>query len=287
MKYLEIPIRTEESLEYARLETYILDTPAEKIRIKKRPMILICPGGGYEKLSYREGEPLAVHFLSKGYHACVLRYSVAPVRYPVPLLELGEAMKTIHQHAEEWSVDRELIFLHGASAGGHLAGMLGAFWNQEWLAERLGTFADHLKPAGLLLSYPVITAREGEGHLPSFRNLLGENWESERMKYSLELLVNKDTPPAFLWHTGTDATVPVINSIRYTMAMQEKGIPAELHIFPEGEHGLSLASPLVERFDGSGVQECCQSWIDLADEWIQRICKKISKKNDLKENENE
>lgn len=275
MRYLEIPVRMEGSLEYARMETYILDTPTEKIRIKKRPVILICPGGGYEKLSYREGEPLAVHFLAQGYHACVLRYSVAPARYPVPLLELGEAMKIIHQHAEEWKVDTEHIFLHGASAGGHLAGLLGAFWNKKWLAERLDVPSDILRPAGLLLSYPVITAREEEGHLPSFRNLLGENWERERMDYSLELLVNEDTPPAFLWHTATDATVPVMNSIRYVMAMQEKGIPTELHIFPEGEHGLSLASPQVQRFDGSGVQECCQNWISLADEWIRRICEKV------------
>lgn len=275
MRYLEIPVRMEGSLEYARLETYILDTPTEKIRIQKRPVILICPGGGYEKLSYREGEPLAVHFLAQGYHACVLRYSVAPARYPVPLLELGEAMKIIHQHAEEWKVDTEHIFLHGASAGGHLAGLLGAFWNEKWLAERLDVPSDTLRPAGLLLSYPVITAREEEGHLPSFRNLLGESWERERMNYSLELLVNEATPPAFLWHTATDATVPVMNSIRYVMAMQEKGIPTELHIFPEGEHGLSLASPQVQRFDGSGVQECCQNWISLADEWIRRICEKV------------
>ena len=93
MKYLEIPIEVNGSVEDARLETYILDTPVEKIQIKKRPMIVICPGGGYEKLSYREGEPIAMQFLAKGYHACVLRYSVAPARYPVPLLELGQVMR--------------------------------------------------------------------------------------------------------------------------------------------------------------------------------------------------
>ena len=69
MKYLEIPIEVNGSVEDARLETYILDTPVEKIQIKKRPMIVICPGGGYEKLSYREGEPVAMQFLAKGYHA--------------------------------------------------------------------------------------------------------------------------------------------------------------------------------------------------------------------------
>lgn len=273
MKYLEIPLRTEGSLDYVRLETYILDTPEDKIKIRKRPMILICPGGGYEKLSYREGEPLAVHFLAQGYHACVLRYSVAPARYPVPLLELGEAMKLIHSRAEEWCVDVQRIFIHGASAGGHLACMLGAFWNQEWLAEALNTESDILRPAGILLSYPVITAREEEGHLPSFRNLLGDRYEEERMRYSLEELVTEYMPPVFLWHTAEDTTVPAMNSLRMAAALQNQGVPVELHIFPKGKHGLSLAGPLVERPDGSGVEECCQSWIELADSWIRRYSK--------------
>ena len=89
MKYLEISIRAEGSQEYARMETYILDTPVEKIRTKKRPMVIICPGGGYEKLSYREGEPIAIHFMNQGYHACVLRYSVTPARYRQRFWSLG------------------------------------------------------------------------------------------------------------------------------------------------------------------------------------------------------
>lgn len=274
MKYLEIPIQTEDSLEYARLETYLLDTPGEKIRIQKRPMIVICPGGGYYKLSYREGEPLAIHFLNQGYHACVLRYSVLPARYPTPLLELGEVMKLIHGHAEEWHVDTSHIILHGASAGGHLAGMLGVFWNQEWLADRLGTTAETLRPAGLLLSYPVITAMDPEGHLESFRNLLGEEFEKEKERFSLELQVTKDTPPVFLWHTAADESVPVENSFLMAMALKKAGVPVELHIFPEGAHGLSLASPLVERLDGSGLEESCQCWIDLAQAWLKRLCEK-------------
>ena len=162
MRYLEIPIQVEGSLEYAKLETYLLDTPTEKIRIQKRPMVVICPGGGYEKLSYREGEPLAVHFLDQGYHACVLRYSVAPARFPTPLLELGEVMKLIRARAEEWQVDTDHILLHGASAGGHLIGMLGVFWKKEWLAKKLHTSADVLRPAGLMFSYPVVTSSEHE-----------------------------------------------------------------------------------------------------------------------------
>ena len=208
MKYLEIPIEVNGSVEDARLETYILDTPTEKIMIKRRPMVVICPGGGYEKLSFREGEPVAMQFLARGYHACVLRYSVAPARYPVPLLELGQVMRILRSHAAEWLIDTDKIFVSGASAGAHLAGMLGVFWNQGWLADMLETTGDVLKPAGLLLSYPVITSREGKGHLPSFRNLLGEEFEAKRGELSLETQVTADTPPVFLWHTAVDQTVP-------------------------------------------------------------------------------
>ncbi|MEQ3268913.1 hypothetical protein AAA092_02370 [[Clostridium] scindens] len=124
MRYMEIPVRTDCSQPYARLETYILDTPADKIRIARRPMVIICPGGGYEKLSYREGEPLAIHFMNQGYHACVLRYSVVPSRYPAALLELGMAMKLIHEHAQDWHVDTDKT-----SCTVHLQ---AAIWLQAW-----------------------------------------------------------------------------------------------------------------------------------------------------------
>ena len=166
MKYEEIKIQTEGSAEDSRLETYILDTPSDKdLKVQKRPMIVICPGGAYEKTSFREGEPLALHFLNQGYHACVLRYSVAPHRFPTQLLELGTAIRTIHEHADEWKVDEELIFVHGASAGGHLAASYGAFWNQEFMSSGLQTTADVLKVKGLLLSYPVITSDPEYAHM--------------------------------------------------------------------------------------------------------------------------
>ena len=273
MRYMEIPVRTECSQPYARLETYILDTPADKIRIARRPMVIICPGGGYEKLSYREGEPLAIHFMNQGYHACVLRYSVVPSRYPAALLELGMAMKLIHEHAQDWHVDTDKIILHGASAGGHLVASLGVFWHQKWLGEMLKVAPETLRPAGLMLSYPVITSDAATGHLPSFANLLGDQYEAMLEEMSLEKQVTAETPPCFLWHTAADDTVPVENSLLMAMALRKAGVPVELHVFPDGEHGLSLASKLVERADGSGVQEECQQWIGLADAWLGRLCK--------------
>ena len=155
MIYKEIPVQVEGSADYARLQVYIQDTPHDgSLKIEKRPLIIICPGGGYERTSFREGEPIALHFLSKGYHACVLRYSVAPVRFPVQVLEVGQAFRTLRQHADEWNVDMDRIVVQGSSAGGHLAACYGVFWNQDFLLSPLGVKAEEMKPKGIMLSYP-------------------------------------------------------------------------------------------------------------------------------------
>ncbi len=271
MKYMEIPIQTEGSESYAKLETYILDTPAEKIAMKKRPMVVVCPGGAYGKLSYREGEPIAIHFLNQGYHAGVLRYSVTPARFPTALLELGTTMKLIHEHAEEWNVDVKRIILVGFSAGAHLTASLGVFYRKSWFTEKLGVTSEILKVKGMILSYPVISSEEEIGHLPSFHNLLGERFEELKEDLSIEKQVDEYTPPAFLWHTLKDQTVPVENSFVMMSALKKAGVSAELHVFPEGEHGLSLATELVRRADGTGVQTECQKWIELADIWLRRL----------------
>ncbi|EOS81774.1 hypothetical protein C817_00503 [Dorea sp. 5-2] len=272
MIYEEIPVRAEGSADYARLQVYIQDTPQDgSVKRKKRPLILICPGGGYERTSYREGEPTALHFLSRGYHACVLRYSVAPVHFPTQLLEVGCAVRIIRENAEKWKVDTQRIVVQGSSAGGHLAACYGAFWNQELLKEDLDPPAEEWKPGGMLLSYPVITSDPGYAHKGSFENLLGEEYEALAEKVSVEKQVTKDMPPCFIWHTMDDDTVPVENSLLLTEALHREGIPSELHIFPEGEHGLSLASPVVERENGHGVQPECARWIELADAWLERL----------------
>lgn len=271
MRYMEIPIQVEGSGDYVKLETYILDTPVEKIKVKKRPMIIICPGGGYERVSFREGEPIAIHFLNQGYHACILRYSVAPVRYPVSLLEIGSVMKLIHEHAKDWRVDTDKIIVQGSSAGAHLAASLGVFWNQSWLSDTLGVPSEKLRPAGMILNYPVITSEEGIAHSGSFENLLGDKVDELKEKLSLEKHVTKDTPQCFIWHTLDDETVPVENSFLMASALKNAGVPVELHVFPKGIHGLSLADSVNAKADGSCVNEQCAQWVSLADVWFKMI----------------
>ena len=275
MIYKEIPIQVEGSDKTSRAQFYILDTLPDEMKIQKRPIILICPGGGYHKVSYREGEPLAMHFLSLGYHACVLQYSVSPEAfYPTQLLEVTESVRQIHEHAKEWYIDTKKIVLAGASAGGHLAANYCAFWKREFLVEKSGMPREMLKPRGLILCYPVITSDPKYAHMPSFQNLLGDTVEEEAWNLSLDHQITDPMPPCFIWHTATDQTVPLPNSLLLAMALWKAGIPVELHVYPEGIHGLSLANELVECLDGRGVQEECTSWISLVDTWLDRLMKK-------------
>ncbi len=262
-----IAIQAEGSQPYARLCTYILDT-SDEFYIKSRPLVLLCPGGAYSYTSDREAEPLAMRFLAMGYHVAILRYSCAPAVYPTALLELAWAMKLIHAHADAWRVQTDHIFVQGCSAGGHLAASLGVFWQEPWLAERTGVESEALRPAGLILCYPVITSGE-YAHRGSIENLLGGSGTEELLeRVSLEKQVTAQMPPVFLWHTYTDASVPVENSLSLIASMRRYGIPVEFHMYPVGGHGLSTCDEQSAKGDGSCVQKECQSWLPLVKVWL-------------------
>ncbi len=280
MIYEEIKIEAGQAGSAARLQVYMLDTPKDgSLKIRQRPVVLICPGGCYARVSFREGEPVAMQYLAAGFDACVLQYSVAPeAHFPTQVQEVGEAVRCLRAHAEEWSLDPEKIFIQGFSAGGHLAASYGVYWRQEFLANAVGLPAEELKPAGILLGYPVITTDVRYWHAETFENLLGDKFTQCLNTQSLEQQVTRDFPPCFLWHTEEDSTVPVENSLLMASALRAAKVPFECHVFPEGEHGLSLATPLVEREDGSGTEPSCEGWIGLAVAWIHRQCDSITKK---------
>lgn len=272
MIYREIPLKLSGSLPGAKLVLY-MQNYSETMLIQERPCVILCPGGGYQHISEREGESEALQFLAMGMHAAVLHYSVAPARYPVQLVELAWAVRYIREHAGELHVKPEQIFVQGSSAGGHLAACLGVFYGEKWLQEAAGAeHAEMLRPRGLLLCYPVITSGE-YAHKGSFQNLLGEDPEAGLMeKLSLEKQVSGDTPPVFLWHTLTDGSVPVENSLLLVEALRRQQISTAFHLYPEGHHGLALGNRLTAGRDGSHMQECCTSWIGLAGEWLSEIC---------------
>lgn len=246
------------------LTTYIIDDPMELNR--KRGAVLICPGGGYKHFSLRESEPIALKFISAGYHAFVLNYCVAPNRYPEGLKDASNAMVLIRERSEEWNIDADKIAICGFSAGGHLAASLCTFFDDK----DLGTSGGLNKPNALILSYPVITSGKF-AHRGSFENLLGDNADKAMIeKMSLENQINSKIPPVFLWHTYTDNSVPVENSLMYAMSLKKYGIPLEMHIFPSGGHGLSLATKEVAKND-DGVYPNVAVWIDLAVTWLDNL----------------
>lgn len=269
MIYNEFDMAVEGSIGNPTLTTYLIDA-SEGLLVNERPMVIICPGGGYNHVSPREGELLALQFLAMGCHAAVLRYSVSPAVYPTQLLELGKAVALVRKNTEKWHIQKDKILIQGSSAGGHLAASFGCFWKKEFLVKEAGGNEELLRPDGLILSYPVITSGES-AHRGSFEMLLGDRYEELLEEMSLEKQVNEDTPRTFLWHTFEDAAVPVENSLLFAQALCRKKIPVEFHLYPKGGHGLGLGNELTCSPTGKEIQPEVTTWITLVKTFIENL----------------
>ncbi len=272
---LEVPYEKYECKKIGKpavLNTYILrDYPHNHI-VKMRPAVIICPGGGYEHVSEREAEPVAVQFNAMGYHAFVLNYSVKGEGiYPAPMLELAKAVLTVRENAENWHIDKNKVLVCGFSAGGHLAAYLGTCYEEDYLSEAFQVTSEALRPDGIILSYPVITSGE-YAHRESFENLLGDRYQELVESVSLEKRVTKNTPKTFLWTTMTDDTVPVENSLMLISAYRKEGVSMEAHLFPAGRHGMSICTEETSvKSDKSDINEACQAWIPLVRKWMEEF----------------
>ena len=262
----ELNVAVQGSQPYLKASVYLHELD-ETFTFPTRPLIIVCPGGGYRFTSAREADPIALQFNAMGYHAAILRYSVSPgAHFPTALLELGNLLSQIRSHSEEWHVDPDRIAVIGFSAGGHLACSYCCLWNEPWVAETLGVPTEQLRPNGMLLSYPVITSGE-KAHQGSFQELLGDEYEARKDELSLEHRVTEAVPPAFIWHTWEDGSVPVENSLLLVSALAAKKIPCEFHVFQHGGHGLSLANWTVNNFTDDLP---CAQWIPLLHTWLER-----------------
>lgn len=243
----EIAMRTEKisiggSSTGVTLTSYLLDTCAE-YRVK-RPGILILPGGGYSYCSDREAEPVAMAFLSEGFHAFVLRYSCANRSvWPAPLRDAEKAMRILQKNAEEWLLDIGKIAVAGFSAGGHLAAALGTMGK--------------LRPNAMILGYPCI--------LQSLSSLMATPMPG------LDTEVDEHTPPAFLFTTYEDQVVPVQNSLSFLSALNAWHIPFEAHIFQKGGHGLSLAKAVTAVGREGYVNEDVAQWFPMCVRWLGHL----------------
>ena len=246
-------------------ESYI-DTYVSELRYKKRDAMLVIPGGGYLHVcADREGEAVAEAYLARGFNAFVLKYRVGEGhRYPEQLIDAARAMLHIRANAERYNVDPCRVFAVGFSAGAHLAGTLGLLSGDDVLLDELGVTESDIKPQGIVLSYPVVSAYSPT-HEGSFVNLLGKPFdlltEEERDKFSLECNVTPSSPPAFIWHTSTDGGVPPLGSMRLASAYINAGVAVSLHIYPYGPHGISLADEF-SNSSAAGVQPLAQGWIN-------------------------
>lgn len=205
---------------------------------QKRPCLLVCPGGGYEFCSQRESEPIALHFLPEGFNVFVLTYSVSPNRFPTQITEVAATMELIHQNADMWNCDINRVAIIGFSAGGHLA----AHYSTSYDCDAVRARFPNSKPVNAsILSYPVITSDERYAHMGSFENLVGHLplTQDEHQFFSCDCRVSAKTPPTFLWHTATDDVVPVMNALLYAQALNRYNVPMEIHIYPQGRHGLA------------------------------------------------
>ena len=221
--------------------------------------VIICPGGGYGMRADHEGEPIARWLNTLGISAFVLRYRVAPYRYPRALQDAQRAIRTVRHHADQFRVDTGRIGILGFSAGGHLASTAGVLFDSGD-SEANDPIEHHSsRPDLMILCYPVISMQDEFGHQGSKENLLGRTPEEELVNLlSSELQVGADTPPAFMWHTSDDEAVPVENSLIFAAALRRHSIPFDLHIYAHGFHGLGLAG---EDNHVKGWTDACASWL--------------------------
>jgi acetyl esterase/lipase len=223
--------------------------------------VIVCPGGGYSGLSMdKEGDQIAKWLNSIGVTSFVLKYRLGPkYHHPVELGDAQRAIRTVRSKAAEYRIMPDRIGIMGFSAGGHLASTAGTHFDAgkadaEDAIDRLSS-----RPDFMVLCYPVISLTNF-AHQGSKRNLLGEN-PSPALVESLsnEMQVTAQTPPAFLFHTYTDATVPVENSIQFFAALRKAGVPAELHVYEKGPHGVGLAQ----------TDEALSTWPSRLADWLR------------------
>ncbi len=226
-----------------RPSMFVYLAPAEQ---RNGAAVLICPGGAYHALAFdKEGADLARFFNSFGVSAFVLKYHLSwagdkPGVHPyAPLRDAQRALRLIRSRASQYGLRQDKIGIMGFSAGGHLAASASTLYDdQDEPRQELAAIS--ARPDFSILVYPVVTFLDSATHVGSCRNLLGEQaCEALKRKFSPEQQVTAETPPAFLIQAADDG-VPVENSLLYFAALKAAGVPAEMHIYPEGGHGYGM-----------------------------------------------
>ena len=224
--------------------------------------IIVCPGGSYGALSsVKEGSDVALWLNRLGISAFVLKYRLGPkYHHPVELSDAQRAIRYVRSRAADFGIQPNRIGIWGFSAGGHLASTAGTHFDNGDPQAADPMERQSSRPDFMVLAYPVITMQDPYAHVKSRTNLLGEHPNPALVnELSNELQVTKQTPPTFLFHTTEDQVVPVENSVLFYMALRRAGVPAEMHIYLQGRHGVDLAvdNPVL------------RSWPDRLADWLK------------------
>jgi acetyl esterase/lipase len=224
--------------------------------------VIVCPGGGYTGLSMdKEGDQIARWLNSIGVAAFVLKYRLGPkYRHPAELGDAQRAIRVVRHKAAEYRVLPDRIGIMGFSAGGHLASTAGTHF--ETVNANAADPIDRLssRPDFLVLVYPVISFTTPYVHRGSLRALLGDGADPKLVEsLSNELQVTAQTPPTFLFHTNADTGVPPENSVLFYLALRKAGVPAEMHVYERGPHGVGLAQ----------TDEALSSWPARLADWLR------------------
>ena len=290
------------------LAAYVREDSPQNSAGRKRPAVIVCPGGAYLGIASHEAEPVALAFSARGYQTFVLHYSTffrgsmtnvpatptpadllngnPHAAYPSPLLDLAKAFLAIRTNSSRWLTDPDQIAVCGFSAGGHLAASFGTSWHEPFIGEALGIDSLQIQPAALVLGYPLtdfcvmkramLFAKESNPGILAYWRLscqaifkTPEPADEELAALSPVTRVSRLMPPTFIWHTADDAVVPVANSLNLAEALAAQGIPFELYVFEKGAHGLSLADDS-SAANASQISEPLQIWLTLAIQWLKR-----------------
>lgn len=277
---------------------FYLQEPNKEIDInRKSPVMIIVPGGAYMWTSWREEEPIALEFLSKGFSCIVAKYATEglsfydgkhdyskdPVTtFPNPLVDLAKTIAYVRKNADKWSLDKDSVNVIGFSAGGNLTAQLGTYWNTDWLEKLAGKNRKEYQPNSICLAYgaPHMAMTPEKDRYKQTKKFsgpnmidyatLGHNQSQKRIKMvNMIDAVTKDVPPTFIWHTMEDPYVPVASALHFAEQLEEKMVPFELHIYQKGKHGLALADFRTDsKKDRSQSNKQASSWKRLYLGWL-------------------
>lgn len=240
------------------------DKPSLTLFLPEKPngaAIVVCPGGGYGHLAVdHEGKQIGEWLNTLGVTAFMLKYRIAPrYKHPAPIQDAQRAIRTVRAKAKEWKIDPHRVGILGFSAGGHLASTAATHFDEGLADAKDDIDRQSCRPDFAVLCYPVISFTTPYMHVGSKNNLLGKDADPKLVEnFSNELQVTEKTPPTFLFHTNEDSGVPPENSVLFYMALRRAKVPAELHIYEKGRHGVGLAKqdPILSTWSAR-----CADWL--------------------------